>query len=81
MGSLVYWVVHLTAFTAALRLHGTGSAGLVIRIVVLQVHCVSAHSGLGLVRLHMAIELLILLTLRRRYVVLLMISASWQLPD
>lgn len=84
MRCLINWMVHLTALTSALRLHGAGSNRLVIGIVVLQVHCVSTHSWLGLVCLEMSIKLIILLRLvarGRRHVVLLMISAGWKLPD
>lgn len=81
---LVYWMVHLTALCSALGLHGAGTARLIVRVIMLQVHCVSTHTWLGLIDLHVSIKLVILLHLvagRGGHMVLLMISAGSKLTD
>ena len=71
---LINLVVHLTCLVSTVDIHGTGSTGnFIVRVVMLHVHGVSAHGGLGL-SLHVPLELVELLLVAAG---LLMISMGW----
>lgn len=69
-------VVHLAGFVSAVDVEAGRSADLVIRVIVLHVHSVSAHGRLGLA-LHLPVELLELVILLLLLLLMIYIDVQW----